>query len=123
MVICRCEPGPLGLTLSGATAQGSGTLFLAFRGEAPAGLPAQLQSPQVHEIEPGTYRIASARGQWTFDARAHFLHRDASAVFYAAIPPRPVPWHKRLFWRLILALAGSPAGRLLARRGQGLPPA
>jgi hypothetical protein len=43
------------------------------------------------------------------------LHRDLAAQFYRAIPPRPAPWAKRVFWRLVLGLAASRAGLALLR--------
>ncbi|HTY49075.1 MAG TPA: hypothetical protein VMB48_05225 [Steroidobacteraceae bacterium] len=115
-VDCRREPGPLGLILAGATADGAGTVYLALQGKAPAGLPAQLQSARVSELEPGSYRITCGTDEWTLAARAHFLFRDVSQAFYAALPPRPVPWRKRLFWRVILWLSSTPLGGLLAGR-------
>jgi hypothetical protein len=41
------------------------------------------------------------------------VHRDIGRTFYRAIPPRPVPLAKRLFWSLVLALAGSRTGKLV----------
>jgi hypothetical protein len=43
------------------------------------------------------------------------LHRDVAPPFYRALPPRPVPPGKRLFWRLVLALAASRAGLSILR--------
>jgi hypothetical protein len=53
------------------------------------------------------------------DARAVHVHREIATAFYGAIPPRRVPWTKRLFWGLVLGLAGSSWGKrvLLALRG------
>jgi hypothetical protein len=39
-------------------------------------------------------------------------------VFYEAIPPRPVPWRKRLFWRVMLGLARLRIGQRLLLRGR-----
>ena len=33
------------------------------------------------------------------------MYEDVSAVVSQAIPPRPVPWRKRVFWLLILRIA------------------
>ena len=43
-------------------------------------------------------------------------HRDVGVQFYRAVPPRPVPWRKRLFWRALLAFAATPVAALLLRR-------
>jgi hypothetical protein len=43
------------------------------------------------------------------------LHREIAPQFYRAIPPRPAPWAKRVFWRMVLALAASRAGLALLR--------
>lgn len=43
-------------------------------------------------------------------------HRDVTAEFYRAVPPRAVPWRKRLFWRAVLALAATPVATLILRR-------
>lgn len=29
-------------------------------------------------------------------------HEDVTQAVQAVIPPRPVPWHKRLAWRVLL---------------------
>jgi hypothetical protein len=40
-------------------------------------------------------------------------HRDVRAALLAAIPPRPAPLAKRVFWRLVLAIARVAPGRAL----------
>jgi hypothetical protein len=111
-VTCRREPGPLGLTLAGE-GSAAGTTYLALAGEAPADLPAELLSPEVLQLAPGRYRIACDASEWVILAHGHFLYRDVSRDFYAAVPPRRVPWRKRLFWKAVLWLAGTGAGRRL----------
>lgn len=45
------------------------------------------------------------------------VHEDVGAAVAAVIPPRRVPWRKRLFWAAVLLLLRSPRGRrLLAAR-------
>ncbi|MFM7396408.1 MAG: hypothetical protein ACKO42_04755 [Gammaproteobacteria bacterium] len=39
------------------------------------------------------------------------VHEDVAAAVLAVIPPRRVPLGKRLFWRLILWVMKSSAGR------------
>ena len=47
-------------------------------------------------------------------------HEDVRAAVAAAIPPRRVPWRKRLFWAVVLRLARSARGRAwLAARYRG----
>ena len=44
-------------------------------------------------------------------------HESLEAVFFAAVPPRPVPWPKRaLWWLLLLALEMPPTRKLLLKR-------
>ena len=115
-VDCIRQPGAaLGLILSGRTADHPGErTTLAFSGGAPADLPDVLEAATVDSLQPGSYRIASAGREWHVTAAASHLHRDIGADFYRALPPRPVPLKKRLFWRAVLALAARPWGlRLL----------
>jgi len=44
------------------------------------------------------------------------IHREVAGAFYKALPPRPVPLRKRLFWRVMLGLAATSAGRWLLLR-------
>jgi hypothetical protein len=105
-----------GLTLCGHTAQAPGEPFmLAFSAAAPADFPDTLQDARVERLEEQRYRISSERREWLIEAPAVHLHRDITAAFYRAIPPRPVPWPKQVFWRIVLALAASRRGLALLR--------
>jgi hypothetical protein len=44
-------------------------------------------------------------------ATSPVAHEDVRAAVAAAIPPRRVPWRKRLFWAAVLRLLASPRGR------------
>jgi hypothetical protein len=113
-VSCRRDDGPLGLTLIGRTTDSSDEVAsLAFAGTAPEGLPEALEDATVEQIDPGRYRIRSGKREWICSARAVHLHREVSSTFYRAIAPRLVPWNKRLFWRIVLALAASRMGKSL----------
>jgi hypothetical protein len=115
-VSCTCAADIPGLTLSGDTAQAPGEeTALAFSAAAPAQFPETLQDAVVERLSPGRYRISSATREWLIDASAVHLHREIAAQFYRAIPPRPAPWRKRLFWRVVLTLAASRAGLALLR--------
>ena len=59
------------------------------------------------QLGQGQYRIGAGARSWQISAPAVHLHREIAAQIYRAIPPRPVPWAKRMFWRAVLALAGS----------------
>lgn len=52
-------------------------------------------------------------------ARGDHRHRDARAAVFAVVPPREASLAKRLFWRLVLALAKSRAGLALLRKVRG----
>lgn len=100
-----------GLTLTGNTAEAPGEpSALAFSTAAPAGLPATLQDAVVERLADGRYRIGTASGEWLLPPAAAHLHREIAAPFYQAIPPRPAPWTRRVFFRVVLTLAGSRAG-------------
>src|SRR5215469_15122540 len=115
----RAVHAPLGLILIGTSA-GSATqpgepTQLAFSGAAPAALPAELRDVAVSQPEGSRYRLdgtnpGGERGEWLLEARAAHLHHDVGAAFYRALPPRPVPWSRRLLWALLLRLAASRAG-------------
>ena len=113
-VSCRRDDGPLGLTLIGrATDRPEEVVTLAFMGAAPPGLPEVLEDAMVEQAEAGRYRIFSGTREWLLSARSVHLHREVSSTFYRAISPRIVPWNKRLFWRVVLALAASRMGKAL----------
>jgi hypothetical protein len=118
-VSCQRAPGVLGLTLVGQAEPPGTRVALAFSAPAPAGLPATLTDALVEALGGNRYRISSPPHSWLISAGAVHLHREIAADFYRAIPPRPVPLHRRMFWRLVVALAASRAGlaalRLLRR--------
>jgi hypothetical protein len=115
-VSCRRGALPLGLTLVGETAEHPGEpAELAFSGAVPADFPDALEGALVERVAAHRYRIASAPREWQIEATAVHLHRDIAVPFYRAIPPRSVPLAKRIFWRVVLALAASGTGRALLR--------
>jgi hypothetical protein len=111
-VSCRRGDPPFGLTLIGRTIERSDEIAtLAFVGPAPQGLPEAMEDATVEQTAAGEYRIWSGRREWLMPARSVHLHREVSATFYRAIEPRTVPWSKRLFWRIVLSMAGSRFGK------------
>lgn len=115
-VSCRCTPEAPGLTLTGRSAEPGGDgVTLAFSATAPAGCPDTLADTIVERLGAGHYRLRSGAREWLIGARALHLHREVAAEFYRAIPPPRAPWGKRLFWRMVLALAKSRAGLTLLR--------
>lgn len=114
-VSCRRDSsGPLGLTLIGWTTEHPDErVSLAFSGRAPDTLPEVLEDPTVDCVGQGKYRIATGPREWTIEVTALHLHREVAVPFYEAIPPRTVPWSKRLFWGLVLGLAASSWGKRL----------
>jgi len=120
-VSCRRDDGPLGLTLIGRTPdRPDETATLAFAASAPSDLPEALEDATVEQLDVGRYRIWSGRREWIFPARSAHLHREVSTTFYRAITPRLVPWTKRVFWRVVLAMVSNPVGKrlLLVLRGR-----
>lgn len=115
-VACRRGDAVPGFTLSGETAERPGEpTTLSFVGAAPADLPATLTAARVERAASGEYLIAAGTRSWTV-AGGLELHRDVAPAFYRALPPRPMPWARRLLLRMMLALAGSRAGLALLRR-------
>jgi hypothetical protein len=120
-VDCRRDGcGPLGLILSGHTTQHPEELLhLAFAGAAPADFPPTLENANIQRLDAENYRISSAARAWTVNARAAHLHREIATTFYQAVPTAPLRWTQRLFWRIVLVLAASSAGRWLLRIVRG----
>jgi hypothetical protein len=120
-ISCRSDgEGPLGLILVGRTRdrpadRTSEAVQIAFACPAPPDMPEALEDTVVERLGPRQYRITSGDRSWRLDAVAH-VHREIANAFYRALPPRPVPFRKRLFWRVLLALAANPAGRWLLLR-------
>jgi hypothetical protein len=112
----RSSQGPLGLTLTGRTAdRPDEEIRLAFAGAAPADLPERLEGAVVERAGAGEYRIASAAQSWTVAARSVHLHREVAERFYRAIPGRPAPLGRRVLFGAMLALARSRAGIALLK--------
>ena len=115
-VECHREDCVPGLTLTGTTTTPCAQrAALAFSAAAPADLPATLEDVEVEHLGGNEYRIATAGRSWVISASAVHLHSEIAAQFYRAIPPRPAPWGKRVFWQAVLALAASRAGLALLR--------
>jgi hypothetical protein len=119
-VRCQAAPGVPGLTLSGRTAaHPQARTELAFSARAPTALPSTLSDVRIEAQPDGGWRITSAAGSWQVAGGAVHLHREIAREFYTALPPRPVPRLKRLFWYAVLTLARSRAGIALLRGLRG----
>jgi len=116
-VTCARTPHePLGLTLTGRTAEHPGEeVRLAFAGTAPADLPQRLEDAVIERAGPGEYRIASAARAWTITAHSVHLHREVAEGFYRAIPPQPAPLRRRVVFGVMLAIARSRLGIALLK--------
>jgi hypothetical protein len=112
---CRRDGcGPLGLILCGHTAQRPQELVhLSFAGAAPEDFPQTLDDATVTRTGAESYCITSGTRSWTVNARAAHLHREVAREFYRAVPLQSTRWTQRLFWRIVLALAATSAGRWL----------
>ena len=116
-ISCRRDgEGPLGLILVGRTSQHrrDEAVQVAFSCPAPVDLPEALEDARIEFLGDRRHRLTSGDKSWTLDGAVH-VHREVAGAFYKAIPPRPVPWRKRLFWRVMLSLASTPLGRRLLR--------
>lgn len=111
-VVCRCFANVI--TLAGPAADSpDDDLILSFIVRALPGLPESLTAPVVVALDEHRYRISSLSRDWVIEATSLHVHRDIGNTFYRAVPPRPAPLAKRFFWRVVLALAGSRAGKRL----------
>ena len=115
VVHCRRAHTVPGLILSGSTAEAEEPTALAFSAMAPADLPVTLEDAVVDHLGGAQYRIGAGQREWLIASPAVHLHRDIATQFYRAIPPRPAPWAKRVFWRVVLLLAASRTGLALLR--------
>jgi hypothetical protein len=119
-ISCRRDgEGPLGLILVGRTTQHrrEEAVQIAFSCPAPVDLPEALEDARLEFLGGRRHRLTSGDKSWTLEGPVH-VHRDVAGAFYKAIPPRPVPWRKRVFWRVMLGLARTPLGRRLLLRGR-----
>jgi hypothetical protein len=117
---CRRDgEGPLGLLLVGRITQDreEEDVEVAFSCPAPSDLPAELEDAKLELVAGNRHRLTSGERSWSLQGPVH-VHREISPVFYKALPPRPVPIRKRLFWRVMLTLAANPVARRLLLRGR-----
>lgn len=112
----RIAAGPLGLELSGRSAEPLGEeLTLSFTGQAPADLPETLTDALVEQSGENEFRVLSGGRAFVIAARSVHAHRDVRAVFYRAIPPRPAPLLRRALLGAALRIAGSRLGLAVVR--------
>jgi hypothetical protein len=64
--------------------------------------------------------LRSGEQEWSLPDAVLFLHVDFGAESTAAIAPRPVPWRRRLFWSVLLAVLRTQAGRRWVSRRYGV---
>jgi hypothetical protein len=116
-------PGPFGVTLLGRIEEADGSSTpaqLSLIGREAPQLPDTLADATVEASGAAEIVLRSGTGSWRIPCRTWQLHREVGAMFYAAIPPRPTPWIRRLTWRLLLGIAATaPGQRLLSRRSRG----
>lgn len=112
--LCSRDDGLLGLTIVGHTLERPDErASLALAAPAPTDLPASLADAAVVRLQSARCEIRSGARHWEIPVRSWHLHFEVTTVFYRSIEPRQPPWSKRLFWRLVLALAAHPFGRRL----------
>lgn len=105
--------GPAGCRLSGRSREDR-LLLLDFEGGSVSPPPpARLEAVRVRpdEADPARWLIEATQGRFHVTGARLFVHEDFSARAAAVIPPRPVPFAKRAFWRLVFALLATPFGR------------
>jgi hypothetical protein len=119
-VSCTRAPDIATLSLHGVSADARPEeTTITFSAPGVLDLPATLADVLVERLGAHEYRISAAPRVWQFTARAAHVHREVAAQFYQAIPPRPVPAGKRLFWRSVLLLAANRGAFALLRKLRG----
>lgn len=109
-----CRRSRNALTLIGAAADSADdVLILTFIASAIPGVPDSLTAATVRTLDERRYRISCGSHDWIVEATTVHVHRDVGGAFYRAIPPRVAPLRKRFLWRVVLALAGTRAGKRL----------
>jgi hypothetical protein len=124
-ISCRRDgEGPLGLILVGRVSQNGQSesdqdeaVQVAFTSPAPPDLPEALEDARLDFLGGNQHRLTSGGRSWALNGAAH-VHREVASAFYKALPPRPVPLKKRLFWRVMLGLASNPLSRRLLLRSK-----
>ncbi|HEY6456585.1 MAG TPA: hypothetical protein VIY90_15030 [Steroidobacteraceae bacterium] len=115
-------PGRGGITLLGRLVEADGTTTaaqLSLICGQPLRLPSVLHEVTFEALTTPQIVLRSGTREWRVACGIWQLHRDASAMFYAAIPPRVAPWTRRLAWRVLLGTAATVPGQwLLARRSR-----
>jgi hypothetical protein len=100
--------------LTGAAADpGDGILIVTLTTSVVPDVPDSMGAATIRALDAQHYRITAGAQDWVVMATAAHVHRDIGDTFYRAIPPRAVPLTKRLFWRIVLALAGTRVGKRL----------
>lgn len=118
-VIARRDgDGALGIILTGRAEPSGEPLELAFAARAARDFPEALEDVRIEQPAARRYRISSGGREWIVEGVAH-LHRDLTSAFSAALPSRLVPWHKRLLWRVLLALAANRWARGMLLKSKG----
>ena len=120
-LVAVAGPGRNGITLLGELIEDGGAITpaqLSLIGDESFQLPADINDATI-ELTPGLVVLRSGQREWRASCSTWQLHRDVGARFYAAIPPRPTPWKRRLGWRVLLGIAATAPGRwLLSRRSR-----
>jgi hypothetical protein len=115
-------PGTAGVTLLGRIVEADGSATpaqLTLMCSEPPVLPAKMPDLIFAALAAPDVLLQSGAQTWPLHCSTWQLHRDVGRAFYAAIPPRPTPWTRRLGWRVLLGVAASPLGRwFLSRRSR-----
>lgn len=109
-----CRRAANTLTLSGSAADSADDrLILTFTSPSSPRLPECLTDASVRAVDQQHYIVTCESRELIVEATALHIHRDVGKAFHRAVPPRPAPLGKRLFWQVVLRLAGTRAGKRL----------
>jgi hypothetical protein len=103
-------PGRLQWRLSGRLASG-GSLLVDVSGPSATVLPARLADALLEPDGSDGWRLSGGGHSFPLPHSQVFVHEDLGAAMRAAIPPRRVPWSRRLFWNAVFLLMRSDTTR------------
>ena len=103
-------PGGSGWRLSGSRVDGA-RLLVDIAGSAAPELPSRLSDAVLEPAGPDGWQLIGGGRSFLLPHSRVFVHEDLGAAMQAAIPPRRVPWSRRIFWQIVFLLMRSDTTR------------
>ena len=103
-------PGGSQWRLSGSRVDGT-RLLVDIAGAAASELPLRLSDAVLEPAGPEGWQLSGGGRSFLLPHSRIFVHEDLGAAMQAAIPPRRVPWSRRIFWQIVFLLMRSDTTR------------